>query len=188
MTTPPRKIGTETFKPESFQLQEFWQWNCSDLLSNTLRGHLAEFLVAKAVGAADGVRTEWDAVDVTSPAGVRIEVKSAAYVQSWTQSEPSAIRFDIEPKTSWDAETNTYDSNEERSADVYVFALLTEKDPDTINPLDLSHWMFYVISTTRLNNAVQTQKTIGLGPLLNLAPGESDFHGLNEAINFEVRT
>jgi hypothetical protein len=61
MTTSPRKTGTKTFKPESFQLQEFRQCNCSDLLRNTLRGHLAEFLIAKAVGPADGVRTEWDA-------------------------------------------------------------------------------------------------------------------------------
>jgi len=46
------------------------------------------------------------ACDVTAPSGLRIEVKTSAYVQSWKQSKLSAISFDIAPKRGWDAATN----------------------------------------------------------------------------------
>ncbi len=48
----------------------------SDLRTNNVRGYLAEFLVAKAVGA-HGPRLEWDAYDVLAPDRTRIEVKSS---------------------------------------------------------------------------------------------------------------
>lgn len=35
----------------SIILQDFWRWSCSDLLNNTQRGVLAEFLVHSALGA-----------------------------------------------------------------------------------------------------------------------------------------
>ena len=41
-------------------VQDFWRWSCSDLLSNTARGVLAEFIVAQAVGAQGDIRREWD--------------------------------------------------------------------------------------------------------------------------------
>ncbi|WP_411876819.1 hypothetical protein [Vulcanococcus limneticus] len=47
-------------------LQQFWQWAGSDLISNSQRGILAEFLVAHALGVDSGVRTEWDASTNTS--------------------------------------------------------------------------------------------------------------------------
>ena len=65
----------------------FWQWAASDLLNNTTRGHLAEYLVGQALSAGPkSVRTEWDSFDLTTPEGVPVEVKSAAFVQSWAQS------------------------------------------------------------------------------------------------------
>ena len=36
--------------PVGILLNDFWAWNSSDLLNNTLRGALAEFIVASAVG------------------------------------------------------------------------------------------------------------------------------------------
>jgi hypothetical protein len=50
--------------------------------------------------------------------GIGVEVKSAAYVQSWEQTGPSVISFDIGPKTGWGAGTNTYAASPGRSADV----------------------------------------------------------------------
>jgi hypothetical protein len=169
-------------------LQDFWQWACSDLLSNTLRGILAEFLVAKALGVADGVRKEWDAVDVTAPNGTHVEVKSAAYVQSWQQAKPSTISFDIAKKRSWRAESTTYDDQLKRSADVYVFALLTEKDRAKVDPLDLTQWTFHVLATAVLNTKVGDQKTISLAPLLKLNPTVTGFDGLRGAIMQQLRT
>lgn len=171
------------FLGAEFTLLEYWQWSSSDLLSNALRGKLAEFLVAKAIGAADGIRTEWDAVDVFSPSGIRIEVKCSAYIQSWTQHRPSTISFDIAPRRAWDAKANTTSPDAIRSADVYVFALLNEQDETKVDPLDLSQWEVYVISTERLAATVGNQKTIGLKPLQRLNPQVTDYHGLNEAIH-----
>ena len=59
-----QKTGHEHFyfedMPQKFSLQDFWRWQSSDLLNNTLRGVLAEFLVAKALGLdTDGPRIEW---------------------------------------------------------------------------------------------------------------------------------
>ena len=66
----------------SICLQDFWRWSCSDLLNNTQRGILAEFLVHSALGTKDVVRTDWLPFDLTSPSGLRIEVKSSAYLQA----------------------------------------------------------------------------------------------------------
>ena len=46
-----RKSGKECFEGMDGEnsLQDFWAWAFSDLVSNTERGKLAEYLVAKAV-------------------------------------------------------------------------------------------------------------------------------------------
>ena len=178
-----RRTGGETFHGSTFNLLEFWQWASSDLLGNALRGRLAEFLVAKAVGIADGVRVEWDAVDVVSKSGCKIEVKSAAYVQSWQQERPSRIVFDIASKQAWDAQTNSYSRARKRSADVYVFALLTEQNRVSVNPLDLNQWQFYIISSASLDQQVGEQKSISLASLQRLSPSVCDFHKLGETIH-----
>lgn len=73
-------------------MEDFWRFALSDFRMNNTRGYLAEFLVAKAVGATSG-RVEWDAFDVLAPSGARIEVRSSAYLQVWDQRRPSRIVF-----------------------------------------------------------------------------------------------
>ena len=77
-----RKTGEERFhlsgQPTGPVLLDFWRWSVSDLVSNATRGRLAEYIVASALGLATGVRSEWDAFDLLTPAGLRIEVKSSA--------------------------------------------------------------------------------------------------------------
>ena len=68
---------------------------------NNTRGYLAEFLVANAVGAF-GPRIEWDAYDIITPEGIRIEVKSSAYLQAWKQAGPSKIVFSGLSGKTWD--------------------------------------------------------------------------------------
>lgn len=55
-----QRNGSEVFHTAGaelgFNLLSFWKWSASDLVSNTLRGLLAEYLVAQAVAAAKGVR------------------------------------------------------------------------------------------------------------------------------------
>ena len=77
------KIGNEhlTFNEKSvgYSLLEFWQWSVSDILSNATRGRFAEFIVGTAVEMnPKKLRDEWDAFDVKTENGIKIEVKSAA--------------------------------------------------------------------------------------------------------------
>lgn len=182
MTMPTQRLtGCESFGGEDFQVLEFWQWAHSDLLSNTLRGILAEFIVAKALGTADGLRQEWDAFDVTAESGERVEVKSAAYLQSWHQKKLSNISFDIAPKKSWDAKTNSVDSNASRSSDLYVFALLHEQNREVIDPTALDQWTFFALSTKKLNE-LGDQKTITLGRLKQMNPVEVAFSELADGV------
>ena len=103
--------------------QEFWEWAYDDLLANTTRGVLAEYIVAKALGIRDTKRLEWDQYDLDID-GDKVEVKSAAYVQTWEQTRSSVIAFGIRPAKGWDARTNTAATSVQRCADVYVFCLL----------------------------------------------------------------
>lgn len=175
-STPLLKSGSEPFRiygvKTDFTLSNYWQWSASDLLSNTQRGVIAEFLVAKCLGLTALPRREWAWYDLETMEGKKIEVKSAAYRQSWRQKSPSDIRFDIAPrKQIWDPSTNKSHEFPEprRPSDVYVFCLLgcpEEKNPD---PLCIDQWKFYVINTKSLNSWVlPMQRTIGLRPLRNL--------------------
>lgn len=115
----------------------------SDLRTNNVRGYLAEFLVARAVGA-DALRVEWDPWDVTAPDGTRIEVKSAGYIQAWAQQQLSTPSFRVAPAFGWDATTGTWSAEKGYNADVYVFGLHTARSHAEYNPLLISQWQFYV--------------------------------------------
>lgn len=165
------------------KLADFWSWACSDLASNTMRGILAEYLVATALGTATGTRTEWDTVDIRTPEKWRIEVKSTAYLQSWAQSRPSTVEFKIAPASGWDARTGATSAEVRRRSDVYVFCLLHHQDKQTLDPLDLDQWTFYVLPTRVLDERCRIQKTIRLSSLELLSPLKTDFTGLPKAVS-----
>lgn len=171
-TSPQRRDGGERFRDGKrllgFDLLGFWQWSASDVVSNATRGILAEYLVATAVGAALGVRTEWAAYDLKTPDGTRIEVKSAAYVQTWHQERPSDISFRYPKTLGWDPDTKREDDTPCRHADVYVFALLANPDQSTLDPLDVSQWEFFVVPTAVLDARVRSQHSITLPSLRKL--------------------
>jgi len=130
----------------------FWRWSASDLVSNATRGVLAEYIVAMALGIdVNGVRDEWAAYDLCTDSGIKIEVKSAGYLQSWNQSALSKVTFSVRKTRAWNADTNALEKKARRQADVYVFALLSHKDKATVNPMDLSQWEFFVLPTSALN-------------------------------------
>jgi hypothetical protein len=154
-----------------------------DLANNTMRGVLAEYLVAVALGAAIGTRTEWDTVDIRTPEKRRVEVKSAAYLQSWAQPRPSKIEFGIAPASGWDAQTGVTSAEVMRRSDVYVFCLLHHQDKQTLDPLDLDQWTFYVLPTRVLDERCPTQRSIRLSSLVErLSPLRTDFAGLPKAV------
>ena len=144
---------------------EFWKWAYSDFLSNAQRGVLAEYMVARSLGCTDRGRVEWDAYDVNAGQGLRIEVKSAAYLQSWRQSALSPIRFDIAPKRAWRAETNSYSVEAARSADIYVFCVFAATEREAANPLDPTQWFFLACKTQLLNDRFPSQKSVALSAL-----------------------
>lgn len=146
-------------------LGEFWRWAYSDLTMNTTRGVLAEYLVARAIGARDLVRDAWAVYDLTSAGGVTVEVKSSAYIQSWPQHGPSPVSFNYALREGLDPATQDYDRQPARHAQIYVFALLTPTNQATVNPLDLSHWEFYVVPTWWLDQRVRSQHSITLPSL-----------------------
>lgn len=164
---------------------DFWRWAFSDLIDNTQRGIMAEFLVyssLKRVLPGTQMRENWLPFDVMSPSGRRIEVKSAAYIQAWTPENIFAqIRFDIGKKLAWDNVTATSATVAERNCDLYVFCLFTAKTKD-VSLLDLDYWEFYVLPTSVLDEKVPDQKGISLSSLLKLAPVKTDYAGLGSVI------
>ena len=175
------KTGDEPFRSGSQVLQatvlDYWRWSGSDLMNNRGRSILGEFLVAMALGLEKEPRLEWNGYDLKMD-GLKIEIKTSSAKQSWPQSKPSPIRFDIAPqKYAWDAETDTTDYEEKRHADVYVFCELHGDDP-----LDTAGWTFYVVSTAVLDQRLPNQKSIGVKPLRNLDPTISTYADLKQSI------
>ncbi len=185
-----RKTGEELFYSDetdvTLNLKSFWQWSASDLVNNTLRGMLAEYIVASAIGVENGIRTEWDAYDLLSTEGTKIEIKSSAYIQSWPQKKLSDIQFGIQPTRGWDATTNTYDTVVKRQSDIYIFCILSHKQQETINPLNLSQWSFYILATSKLNETKGKQKTISLASLKKLNPIQASYSKIQSAISLTL--
>ena len=86
--------------PIGKSLGDYWRWNASDLLNNTLRGSYCEFIVSAALGIdLSGTNDDWTPYDISFPYNwvcngeardeVRIEVKSCAYLQAWRHGDGS---------------------------------------------------------------------------------------------------
>ena len=75
-------------------------------------------------------------------------------------------------------------SDERRHADLYVFCLHHHKEKETLNPLDLAQWTFYVLPTARLESIdrFKDAKTISLNSLLTLNPSKVSFNDLGPCI------
>ena len=161
-----KKNGAERFRARGseldFNLLDYWRWSTSDLVGNTARGILAEYIVARALGIPtdEQVRDEWAPFDLEMRERIKIEVKSAAYIQSWEQERVSRISFGTPKTLAWDSESGTLSSEPKRHADVYVFALFAQQKMP-IDPLDLDQWKFYALSTQKLDD----RKSISLSAL-----------------------
>jgi hypothetical protein len=182
-----RLSGAEVFhdagRSAGFDVLDFWRWSTSDLLMNTTRGVLAEYIVARALGVAtDRAREEWGAFDLKTSDGLRVEVKSSAYVQSWTQRKLSSIQFVVPKRRGWDPDTNRMEAEARRHADVYVFALLAHKDKGTVDPLNLAQWQFWAVPTEDLDGRPRSQHSITLTSLCKLAGDPVHYEDLCTAV------
>ena len=184
--TVQRKNGSERFHNSGALIQptlsDFWRWGFSNVIDNTTRGVLAEFLVASALGIASGTRSLWDAYDLHLPSGLTIEVKSSAYLQAWGQTKLSEPLFSIRSARAYDAATNALARESKRHADVYVFCLEKHQDQNTLDPLDVSQWDFFVVRTQLINAHCGNQKSISLKKLQKMAVEPSDYASLQRTI------
>lgn len=133
-----------------FTVGDFWQWAYSDLQQNNIRGILAEFIVAKALNIPLGIRHTWDDYDLKTPDGVKIEIKSGAYLQSWQQKELSKIIFTGLCGQVWDHKEGSRSGAAQYRANIYIFAVQKTKTHDEYNPLDFNQWEFYVLPKREL--------------------------------------
>ena len=165
-----RKSGNEKFEniDKDIKLSDFWSWAYSDLMGNTERGKIAEYIVATAINREDIVNDSFSKYDLISKENIKIEVKTSAYIQSWGQKHYSNIIFNIPKTYGWNSQDNTYDKDKKRQADVYVFCLLNHKEQDTVNPLDMNQWEFYILKTSIINEKCNNNKTISLKKLRNI--------------------
>lgn len=180
-TTPKEPHEPFRFDGHSleFTVVDFWAWHQSNFIENRTRGILAEFLVRQALGIDNPTRIEWDAYDLITAQGHKIEVKSAAYVQSWAQKQFSSIAFDIQPTKTW-LPDNTYSADATRKADVYIFCLLHHQEQETLDPLQLDQWTFYLVLTDTLDQLFPHQKRISLSSLTSIAHRKCTFMELKE--------
>ena len=181
-----RRTGAEKFSDGTdtldFDLLSFWQWSSSDIVSNVTRGILAEYIVAQALCVAENqIREEWAAFDLQTASGIKVEVKSSAYIQSWHQDQYTRISFRVPKTLEWIKETSRQSTHATRQADVYVFALLAEFNQERLNPLDVSQWEFYILSTSVLNKRKRSQHSITL-PSLKKLTQSLKFNELRTAI------
>jgi hypothetical protein len=139
----------------------FWSWALSDVMSNTARGLLAEFFVACDLGVTDAIRIEWAPFDLPSRGGIRVEVKSSAYVQRWTQKRVTSPSFSVTPTRFWDQDVGDYVGERKCHADVYVFCLHAHQDRATLNLLDVRQWQFFVAPTTLLDTHLGAKRRSG---------------------------
>jgi len=160
----------------------FWSWALSDVLSNTARGLLAEFFVACDLGVTDAIRVEWAPFDLTSHSGIRVEVKSSAYLQRWKQKHASIPIFSVASTRFWDQSLGAYTGERKRQADVYVFCLHSHQEYDTLNPLDVRQWKFFVAATTLLDTHLGAQKTVSLSTLQGIGVTEVTYGAIDATI------
>ena len=165
-------------------LCRFWSWAYSDLRNNVERGVFAEFLVGMALGSISGVRESWDAWDLLTSTGIKVEVKSAAYLQSWPTEKLSAIGFGGLRGRAWSPEDG-YAAERTYRADVYVFALLTCTRHATLDPLAADQWEFYVASRAAV--AAADARRLALSRVKEIANGPVTWADLADAVNAAAR-
>jgi hypothetical protein len=169
----------------SVGIMDFWRWAFSDLLEDTLKGHYAEWLVSQLLGlpTPHGGRPGYGNSDLRSATGLRIEVKSSAYWQSWKLRNEDGT-----PKSATEIERwrptpdrpitfsrlrarDTVDRTDTRvgcKSDLYAFCFQSETDPARWDALDLRQWEFYLLTRAQVESL--NVSSLSLKRLRSLCP------------------
>lgn len=181
--------GNENFlyegMPINKSLLDFWSWQSSDLLNSSIRGALAEYIVATSLDLdADEVRNVWNDHDLQYN-GFNIEVKSSSFLQSWEKSEMSRIVFTV--YESRPATASLWESDDiRRHSDLYVFCLFACQDRLIADPLKLEQWNFYVLKTSELDAKIGHQRSISLSSLLSIGAVKTDYKDLKGTVDCQL--
>lgn len=178
-------VDATTMITRGATVQDFWEWAYGSLAENAIRGVFAEYLVGLALEATEEPRVEWDAADLRYR-DTLIEVKSSADNQTWEQTKPSTLRFDIAPKHWWNAATNETAREKERPADIYVFCHYTGQ-ADAVQVVDTTQWAFYVCPTTVLDFELGAQRSAGINTIRRISSACS-FTQLKSAVDDALDT
>lgn len=181
--------GSEPFryseKPLGLTLADFWRWSESDLLNSLTRTRLAEFIVATALGAhAEGPRDERSSLELVTPEGIEVRVKSGSFLKSFHQRDLSKVVF-----IPLVYAAHSHAARSHHAADrpqVYVFALLDHVERATVDPLDLDQWRFFVPATSKLEALVTEQHSLTVPTLDELSAGSVAYGDLKAAVQKAV--
>jgi len=125
------------------------------LVTNVLRGHVAEAIIALALEpewnwcSADYAGWDFERAD-----GFRLEVKQSAAMQSWSTGKPSKAVFDVAARTGYWESGTEWIGKAGRPAHLYVFAHHGVFG-DHADHRDPAQWEFYVVPTSALPDVKQ---------------------------------
>lgn len=166
--------------PDGATVLEFWRWAFADLSDDDVKGWFAEWLVGRILGLPMARRISWANSDHVTPEGMRIEIKSSAYWQSWKLINEDGTARTVEPIVD-PARARVYfagliagDSASTAAgaprlkSDVYVFAFQKQADAAQWDALDLRQWDFHVL--TKQEVAAIGTRSIGLARLRSACP------------------
>jgi hypothetical protein len=181
--------GSERFrcseKPLGLKLLDFWKWSESDLLNSLTRTRLAEFIVATALDAhAKGPRDERSSLELVTPDGVEVRVKSGSFLKSFHQRDLSKVVFIPRVRPAHSHAGGAHHAA--YRAQVYVFALLDHVERATVDPLDLDQWRFFVPPTSQLEALVMEQHGLTVPTLDALSAGSVAYEDLKAAVRKAV--
>ncbi len=153
-------------------ISDFWQWAFSDLLQNTTRGVLAEYIVAVLLDADSVPRQPWEPYDLKIADGRKIEIKTMSRLQAWAQKQLSEPRVVLSPKRYWSSETGKMEEHPSLNADLYVICYFTAEEHATADTLNLNQWQFFVLEKAAIEQILKKNKSITLKTLyrLNIKP------------------
>jgi len=162
-TSTPFVGGPESINSKT--VYDFWQWSFSDLMQNTTRGILAEYIVAVLLGIDDTVRNPWFPFDLQLTDGRTIEIKTMSLLQAWKQKQLSSPRVVLAPTRKWEPQTGEMEKEPTFNADIYIICYFKARDHNMANPLDLSQWDFFVFTKKQITKILNGRKSISLKTL-----------------------
>ena len=134
------------------------------LVTNVLRGHVAEAIIALALESEwNWCSADYAGWDFERADGLRLEVKQSAAMQSWSTGKPSKAIFDVAARTGYWESGTEWIAKAGRPAHLYVFAHhgIYGDDADHRDP---SQWAFYVVPSQALPDV----KKLGLATISTL--------------------